>query len=74
VEIAIRPISEIANVAGVDFVGPIPEEIQFVSVFSAAIVAGSQQTEASKRLIAFLASEHAKAAIRRSGMEPVGTR
>jgi molybdate transport system substrate-binding protein len=74
VEIAIRPVSEIVNVPGVDFVGPIPEEIQFVSVFTAAIVAGSNQTDAAKRLIGFLATEDARPAIRRSGMEPIRSR
>ncbi|HKE25910.1 MAG TPA: substrate-binding domain-containing protein [Bryobacteraceae bacterium] len=71
VEIAIRPISELVNVPGVDLVGPIPREIQNVMVFSAAIVTGSKQTDAAQRLIAFLASEDAKPAILQSGMEPV---
>jgi len=70
VEITIRPVSEILTVPGVDFVGPVPAEIQFVSVFTAAIVAGSKHTEAAKQLITFLASEDAKPAIRKSGMQP----
>ena len=28
VEIAIRPMSELVNVPGIDFVGPVPEEVQ----------------------------------------------
>ena len=73
-EITIRPESEIVNTPGLEFVGPVPEEIQFVSVFSAAIVAGTKQPEASRQLIAFLASENAHAAIRKSGMEPAPRR
>ena len=69
-ELAIQPVSELLHVPAVEFVGPIPAGIQYVSVFSAAMVAGSRQPEASKRLIAFLASENARAAIRKSGMEP----
>jgi molybdate transport system substrate-binding protein len=68
--LAILPVSELLNVPGVDFVGPIPVEVQYVSVFSAAVVAGSKELESSKRLIAFLASENAVAAIKKSGMEP----
>jgi molybdate transport system substrate-binding protein len=68
-EIALQPVSELLNVPGVDFVGTIPPEIQYVSVFSAAIVAGSKQPEASKRLIEFLTSENATKTIRKSGME-----
>jgi molybdate transport system substrate-binding protein len=69
-ELAIQPVSELLHVPSVDFVGPIPADIQFVSVFTAAMVTGSKDREASKRLIAFLASESASMAIRRSGMEP----
>jgi molybdate transport system substrate-binding protein len=74
VEIAIRPVSELVNVPGIDFVGPVPEEVQYLSIFSAAIVAGSQQLDAGQRLIRFLGSEGAEAAIRRSGMDPVKSR
>jgi molybdate transport system substrate-binding protein len=69
-EIAIQPVSELLHAPGVEFVGTIPAEIQYVSVFSAAIVAGSKEPEASKRLIAFLKSEEAQTAITKSGMEP----
>jgi molybdate transport system substrate-binding protein len=74
VEIAIRPVSELVNVPGIDFVGPVPEELQYLSIFSAAIVAGSKQVDAGQRLIHFLGSEEAETAIRRSGMEPVKSR
>lgn len=73
-EITIRPESEIVNTAGLEFVGPVPEEIQFVSVFSAAIVAGTKQPEVSRQFIEFLASADAQGAIRKSGMEPVPRR
>jgi molybdate transport system substrate-binding protein len=69
-EIAVQPVSELLPVAGVDFVGTIPAEIQKVNVYAAAVVAGSNEGEASKRLIAFLSSESATAAIKKSGMEP----
>jgi molybdate transport system substrate-binding protein len=68
-EIAIQPVSELLHVPAFDFVGPIPTEIQYVSVFSAAIVTGSKEAEAAKRLIAYLASESATKAIKNSGME-----
>jgi len=71
-DIAIQPVSELLHVADIDFVGPLPPEVQLVQVFAAAVVAGSKQLEAAKRLIAFLASERASAAIKDSGMEPLG--
>jgi molybdate transport system substrate-binding protein len=68
-EIAIQPVSELLNVPGVDFVGTLPAEIQYISVFSTALVTGSKEPDAGKRLIAFLSSESAKREIRNSGME-----
>jgi molybdate transport system substrate-binding protein len=69
-EMAIQPVSELLPVAGVDFVGTIPVEVQKVNVYAAAVVAGSKETDASKKLIAFLASDAATAAMKKSGMEP----
>jgi molybdate transport system substrate-binding protein len=71
VDLAVMPVSEIMHAAGVAFAGTIAPEIQFVQVFSAAVVAGSPAIEGSKRLIAFLASARAREAITSSGMEPL---
>lgn len=68
--LAIQPVSEILNMPGVAFAGTIPTELQHVAVYAAAIVVGSKESEASRRLIAFLSSDGATAAIKRSGMEP----
>ncbi len=72
-DLAVQPVSEIVHAAGVDFAGSIAPEIQFVQVFSAAVIAGSGEIEAAKRLIEFLASARASEAIRNSGMEPLAT-
>jgi molybdate transport system substrate-binding protein len=74
VDLAVMPVSEIMHATGVDFAGRIAAEIQFVQTFSAAVVAGSQQIEAAKQLIACLASARAAEAIRNSGMEPAASR
>jgi len=68
-EITLQPVSELMHVAGVDYVTTVPTEVQHISVFSAAIVAGSKKMNASKRLIAYLASDSATATIKKSGME-----
>lgn len=71
VDLAVMPVSEIMHAEGVDFAGSIASEIQFVQVFSAAVVTVSKEIEPSKRLIEFLASAHAAEAIASSGMEPL---
>ena len=72
-DLAVMPVSEILHAAGVDFAGSLPPEIQFIQVFSAAVVAGSADIEGAKRLIEFLASARASEAIRKSGMEPLAS-
>ena len=72
--IVVQPISELLHAPGLDFVGPIPKELQLIQTFAAAIVAGSKELEASRKLIAFLASDRAAAAIKDNGMEPVEKR
>jgi molybdate transport system substrate-binding protein len=73
-DIAVMPVSEIMHAPGVDFAGAIAEEIQLHQVFAAAVVVGSKEVGAARRLISFLASERAAATIRSSGMEPLGKR
>jgi molybdate transport system substrate-binding protein len=68
-EMVILPVSEILPVAGVDFVGTIPAEIQFDQVFAAAIVKGARDPDAAKRLIAFLASKEATPVVEQLGMK-----
>jgi molybdate transport system substrate-binding protein len=72
-DVAVMPVSEILHATGVDFAGHLPPEIQFVQVFSAAVVAGSGDIDGATRLIEFLASARASEAIRKSGMEPFAT-
>ena len=71
-DVGLLPVSEIMHAPGVELAGVIAEEIQLNQVFAAAMVAGSSEAEAAKRLIAFLASERASATIKSSGMEPLG--
>jgi molybdate transport system substrate-binding protein len=58
----------------VDFIGTIPADIQFVQMFAAGLVKGAKDPEASKRLIAFLASDKATSAVEKTGMKRAGQR
>ncbi|MGA8076614.1 MAG: substrate-binding domain-containing protein [Xanthobacteraceae bacterium] len=70
-DVGVLPVSEIVHAAGVELAGSIAPEIQFVQVFSAAVVAGSGEIAGAKRLVAYLASAQASEAIGKSGMEPL---
>lgn len=69
-DLAVMPASEIIHATKVELAGVLAEEIQLNQIFAAAIVAGSKEVEAAKRLIAFLSSERASEKIRSGGMEP----
>ena len=71
-ELGFQQISELKPVAGIDIVGPLPPELQQITVFSAGIAMVAQQPEAGKALIQFLASPAASAAMVNSGLEPIG--
>ena len=69
VEMVVLPVSEILPFRGVDLVGTIPADLQFVQVFAAGVVKGTKNPEASKRLIEFLASEKATPTVEKTGMK-----
>jgi molybdate transport system substrate-binding protein len=70
-EIGFQQISELRPVPGIEVVGPLPTEVQRVTVFAAAAVVGSANASGGRALIAFLSSPAASASIAKSGMDPV---
>jgi molybdate transport system substrate-binding protein len=70
-EIGLQQISEMLPVKGVDIVGPLPPELQKITVFSAGIATGAKEPEAGMELIKYLTSAAARDAIVKSGMEPI---
>lgn len=71
VEIALQPLSELIHAPGIEVVGNVPAAVQFMSVFSAAVVKGAEHADAAHQLIAFLASSAADRAVTGNGMERV---
>jgi molybdate transport system substrate-binding protein len=73
-EIGFQQISELLPIAGAEVVGPLPEDLQKYTVFSAAIASRSQAPGAARALIAFLASAEAAPIYRAMGLEPLAGR
>jgi molybdate transport system substrate-binding protein len=70
-EIGFQQMSELKPIKGIEIIGPLPDELQKITIFSAGIVVGSKEPEAAKALITFLASAAAAPAISASGLEPM---
>jgi molybdate transport system substrate-binding protein len=61
----------IADVPGVELVGPIPEELQTKIGFAAGLSTSAKQPETAKALIRFLTAPAAAATLRAKGVEPI---
>src|SRR5258707_2184313 len=70
-EIGFQQISELKPVAGIDIVRPLPDEVQKLTVFPAAVASISKEPDAGKALIKFLTSPAARAELIKSGMDPI---
>jgi molybdate transport system substrate-binding protein len=70
-EIGFQQMSELKPIAGITIVGPIPDDLQKVTVFAAGVVAASQHKDAASALVRFLASPGACPPIVQSSLEPV---
>jgi molybdate transport system substrate-binding protein len=68
-DLAIHQISEILAVPGAQLVGPIPVEIQNYTVYAGAIGSAARDVEATRALLAALASAKTREVLREKGME-----
>ena len=71
VEIGFQQVSEILSIEGAAYAGPIPEEYQLVTTFSAGITSEAQNPSGAQRLIDFLASAEAAPTVAASGLQPL---
>jgi len=69
-ELAVQMISELLSVPGAELVGPLPAEINQISVISAGILTGTRQSKAATALIQHLATPAAARVIEAKGLTP----
>ena len=69
-DLGFQQISELVHETGIDYIGPLPADIQNVTNYSSAIGVGSSAAESVKALQAFLSAPSAAPVIRKNGMEP----
>jgi molybdate transport system substrate-binding protein len=68
VQLGFQQTSELLNLAGIDILGPLPESMQIITVFSGGISGTSTQAEAARTLLDFLASPGTASIKQRYGM------
>ena len=69
-EIALQQISELLPVAGIKVVGPLPAEVQLVTVFSAGMFASAAEPRAARMLVEQLTTNAARSVYTSKGLEP----
>ena len=69
-DLGFQQLSELIDQPAIEIAGPLPPEIQAVTVFSAGISIVSQDPDGARALVAYLASAETGDAKRRHGMEP----
>jgi molybdate transport system substrate-binding protein len=68
IELGAAQIPELMAVPGVDVVGPLPAELQTVTIFSVGLTADAKEADAAKAFIQFLAGPAAAAVYKAKGL------
>jgi molybdate transport system substrate-binding protein len=71
VDLGFQQLSELMHLDGVDVIGGLPGDTQFITTFSAGVCASSMQASAVQEMLAFMNSPQVAEIKRRHGMEPV---
>jgi molybdate transport system substrate-binding protein len=69
-EIGFQQVSELIHVSGIDYIGPLPADVQHITVFSGGIHTGAKQPDAAKALVKFITAPAAVPVIKKHGLEP----
>jgi molybdate transport system substrate-binding protein len=69
-EIGFTQVSELMSVVGIQYLGPLPAEVQFVTMFSAGLHASAPAPDAARALLAFLTAPDTASVLTRHGMAP----
>ncbi|MGA7389426.1 MAG: substrate-binding domain-containing protein, partial [Pseudolabrys sp.] len=69
-EIGFQQVSELIHEKGVDYLGPLPSDVQKITVFSAGLHTGAKEPEAAKALVKALTGPGAATVIKQHGREP----
>ncbi|HLZ68101.1 MAG TPA: substrate-binding domain-containing protein [Aliidongia sp.] len=70
-ELGFQQLSELMPVPGIDLVGPLPPEVQKMTLYAAGISASSKEPAAAKAFIAFLTSPGAAPTVKSFGLDPI---
>jgi len=68
-DIGIQQISELLPVPGIDIVGPLPEPLQKITIFSGGVLTAANEPDGAAALLKFVAAESPRL-LEQKGLEP----
>ena len=69
-ELGFQQVSELIRIKGIDYLGPLPADVQETTVFAVALHTKSSAPDAAKALIKYLSAPEAAPLIKKTGMDP----
>ena len=69
IQLGAQLLCELAPVAGIDIIGPLPKEVQTYYSFSAAVMKSSKNPKAAKAFLDFMRTEPVRAAMKKNLIE-----
>ena len=69
-DLGFQQISELLHVKGIDYLGPLPTDIQNITVYSAGLHTAAPAPEAARALVKFLTAPEVGPTIKKIGMDP----
>jgi molybdate transport system substrate-binding protein len=72
-ELGFQQVCELLPVPGIDLVGPLPPDVQEITIFSAGVHARAREPHAAEALVDFFKAPAAAPVIKAKGMEPIPT-
>jgi molybdate transport system substrate-binding protein len=70
IQLGAQLLCELAPVAGIDIIGPLPAEVQKYYSFSAAVMKTSKKPDEARAFLDFMRSDAVRAAMKRNLLEP----
>lgn len=71
-DVGLQQISELRAIDGIQYVGPLPDSLQKVSVIAGAVGRDAVEPDAARKLIRYLRTPEAKAIFEEVGLDPAG--
>jgi molybdate transport system substrate-binding protein len=69
-DIGLQQVSELMPIAGIKVVGPLPDAVQLVTVFSAGVFSSAEKPQAARALVAHLTADATRSLYSAKGLQP----